>query len=372
MSLPSIVLSGLLGFASAGGVDLQEEGRKDTALLLKADDAASGELLSRMSSDMRNVFADANAITTFSHGLADQLGTEKEVVRERSFTINGSTSYLRFSHFDKSKEPIVTHWTFDAEGTILGLFVRPEGAGAVATTHDKYQTKTPLRFPFPGVWYTFWGGHNAIENYHVLDRGQRFAYDFCIVKDGKSHEGDGSKLEQFYAYGKPILAPGDGVVIATESGRPDLSPGKMDPMHPMGNHIIINHGKGEFSFLCHLRPGSIKVKRGDKVSAGQRIAECGNSGNTSEPHLHYHLQNTGKFGGGDGLPAQFRDIVIDGKNVAKGEPLRGQTVGNPHRPGQRRGLVSPPPSTRPPQGEARTKGLRGPANRRARQQQKDQ
>ena len=94
----------------------------------------------------------------------------------------------------------------------------------------------------------------------------------------------------------------------------------------MGNHVIIDHGNGEFSFLCHLRNGSVKVKPGDKVTKGQEIARCGNSGNTSEPHLHYHLQATGKFGDGDGLPAQFRDVVIDGKDVARGEPLRGQTI----------------------------------------------
>ena len=322
MSFAAIFFSALFAIKSA---DVQE-GQKVTALLLKADDGASGELFGRLSPEMKKVFTDAAAITAFSRGLADQLGAEEKVVRERSFPVGGMTSYLRVSRFEKSKEPVLTLWTFDAQGTVLGLFVRPEGAGAAATTHGEYQTKTPLRFPLQGAWYTFWGGHNAIENYHAVDRGQRFAYDLLILKDGKSHEGDGSKVEQFYAYGKPVLAPADGVVTATEADRPDMTPGKMDPLHPMGNHVIIDHGDGEFSFLCHLRLGSLKVKAGEKVSAGQPIAECGNSGNTSEPHLHYHLQDTGKFGDGDGLPAQFRDVVIDGEKVAKGEPLRGQTI----------------------------------------------
>lgn len=326
MSFPLVVFGCLASLITAGDFDPREEGRKDTALLLKADAAASGELFGRLSPEMKKVFADAKSITSFGRGITDQLGAEKKVIRERTFPADGLTSYLRISRFEKLKEPIATLWTFDDRGTILGLFVRPEGVGAAATTHDAYQTKTPLRFPLRGAWYTFWGGHNAIENYHVVDRGQRFAYDLLILKDGKSHDGDGSKVEQFYAYGQPILAPADGVVTATESDRPDMTPGTMDPAHPMGNYAIIDHGNGEFSFLCHLRPGSLKVKPGDKVSAGQRIAECGNSGNTSEPHLHYHLQNSGKFGDGDGLPAQFRNVVIDGKEVAKGEPLRGQTV----------------------------------------------
>lgn len=326
MSLVAILLGCLGAFVGTGDIDLQKQGQKDTALLLRGDDAGSGELFGRMSPEMKKVFNDAEAITKFSRGLIDAFGAEKKLVRERSFPVGDWTAYLRVSRFEKSKEPILTLWTFDAKGTILGLFVRPEGAGAAATTHDKYTTKTPLRFPVEGTWFTFWGGHNAVENYHAVDRGQRFAYDFLILKDGRSHEGDGSKVEQFFAFGKPILAPADGVVTATESGLPDMTPGKMDPAHAMGNHVIIDHGNGEFSFLCHLRNGSVKVKPGDKVRAGQEVARCGNSGNTSEPHLHFHLQTTGTFGNGDGLPAQFRNVAIDGKALDKGEPLRGQLV----------------------------------------------
>jgi hypothetical protein len=310
----------------AEGLDLEAEGRKDTALLLKADDAASRELFDRMSPEMKKVFTNADGLTKFSRGLVAGVGSEEKVVRERTFPTDGLVTYLRASRFKKSDDPLLILWTFDRKGAILGLFVRPQSAGAAATKHDEYTTMTPLRLPLKGTWFTFWGGHNAVENYHAVDRGQRFAYDLLILKDGRSHEGDGSKVEQFFAFDKPVLAPAEGVVTATESDLPDMTPGKMDPMHPMGNHVIIDHGNGEFSFLCHLRKGSVTVKAGDKVSKGQEIARCGNSGNTSEPHLHYHLQTSGKLGGGDGLPAQFLDVVIDGKDVARGEPLRGQTV----------------------------------------------
>lgn len=62
------------------------------------------------------------------------------------------------------------------------------------------------------------------------------------------------------------------------------------------------------------------------MKAGQTLGLCGNSGNSSEPHLHYHLQNTGIFFDGDGLPAQFLNYVADGKAVERGEPRKGQQV----------------------------------------------
>ena len=139
-------------------LDLQKEGRKDSALLLRASDAASRELFGRMSPEMKGLFTDAEGLTKFSRGLVEGFGAEQKVVRERTFPADGSISYLRVSRFKKSNKPILILWTFDAKGTILGLLVRPEDAGAAATTHDKYQTKTPLRLPVKGAWYTFWGG----------------------------------------------------------------------------------------------------------------------------------------------------------------------------------------------------------------------
>lgn len=111
-------------------------------------------------------------------------------------------------------------------------------------------------------------------------------------------------------------------------GLSDNKPGVMDRDHPTGNHVILDHGNGEFSFLAHLKQGSVAVKVGDRVKPGDKLGLCGNSGNTSEPHLHYHLQTTAKFGAGEGLPAQFLNYIADGKEVARGEPVQGQTIRN--------------------------------------------
>ena len=103
----------------------------------------------------------------------------------------------------------------------------------------------------------------------------------------------------------------------------------MNARQPVGNHIVIDHGNGEFSFLAHLRRGSLAIEVGQRVEAGARLGLCGNSGNSSEPHLHYHLQDTGVLHEGRGLPAQFRGYLADGAPVERGEPLKGQRVRMP-------------------------------------------
>jgi len=91
---------------------------------------------------------------------------------------------------------------------------------------------------------------------------------------------------------------------------------------------VIDHGNGEYSLLAHFRNGTVVPKVGDKVKRGMIVGRCGNSGNSSEPHLHYHLQNGPHFGAAEGLPAQFSDYVADGKKTARGEPTRGQKISN--------------------------------------------
>jgi len=96
--------------------------------------------------------------------------------------------------------------------------------------------------------------------------------------------------------------------------------------HPVGNGVVIDHGNGEFSLIAHLQPKTQHFKVGDKVKAGDVLGKCGNSGNTSEPHLHYHLQDGPDITTAEGLPAVFVGACVDGKKVAKAEPVRGQTI----------------------------------------------
>jgi murein DD-endopeptidase MepM/ murein hydrolase activator NlpD len=118
----------------------------------------------------------------------------------------------------------------------------------------------------------------------------------------------------------------EGRVVTVVDGIPDNVPGRMNSEQVAGNHVIIDHGAGEHSVLAHLRNGSVRVRPGDRVAAGRQLGKCGNSGNPSEPHLHYQLQNGPEFGVAAGLPARFTSYLADGQPVARGEPVRGQTI----------------------------------------------
>ena len=155
---------------------------------------------------------------------------------------------------------------------------------------------------------------------------QRFAIDFVIRRNGVTHSGDPSRLESYFCWDQLVLAPAEGTVVAVADELPDQAIGQTDAQNAAGNHVVLDLGKGEFAFLAHLKRGSVAMKVGDKVAPGQELGRCGNSGNTSEPHLHFHLQRTPVLHQGEGLPAFFEDYVADGKTVVRGEPAQGQVV----------------------------------------------
>jgi murein DD-endopeptidase MepM/ murein hydrolase activator NlpD len=95
---------------------------------------------------------------------------------------------------------------------------------------------------------------------------------------------------------------------------------------PLGNHVVLDLGNGEYAFFAHFKQGSVAVKPGDAVEPGATLGACGNSGHSSEPHLHFHVQDSPTPFSGDGLPAQFVDYVANGASVARGEPRRGERI----------------------------------------------
>jgi hypothetical protein len=228
-----------------------------------------------------------------------------------------------------AKAPFTVMFAFDATGRIAGLFVRPDPDAPreeYKSPFADYQTKTPLRLPFNGEWTVFWGGRTLAENYHAFTHDQRFAMDVLIVKNGSTHADGGKTLADYYCFGQPVLAPAEGTVAWAQDSLPDNQPGHMDPAHATGNSLVIDHGNGEYSLLAHLQRGSLRFKVGDHVPADALVGRCGNSGNTTEPHLHYHLQNGPKPFEAEGLPVQFTKLVVDGKAVERAEIVKGQVV----------------------------------------------
>lgn len=299
-----------------------EPGRAATERFFAGETAA---LWDTMNEEMRAALGSEQALAGFRTQVGAQLGDARELLSEDVSDAGGYTTYRRMARFEKVEVPVVVQFSFDPAGKIAGFFVRPVPEPA-PSDHEDYRTKADLRLPFDGEWTVVWGGRTPAENYHVVNASQRFAYDLLVVKDGSTRRGESEGPEDFYCWGKKILSPAAGTVTAAVDGLPDQAPGEMDPRNPAGNHVVIDHGEGEHSLLAHLRQGSVAVEEGQKVERGQLLGLCGNSGNTSEPHLHYHLQTAPSFGEGVGLPAQFRNYTADGKPVERGEPRQGQVV----------------------------------------------
>lgn len=196
------------------------------------------------------------------------------------------------------------------------------------------RNKTKLSLPFSGEWYTTWGGENPDQNQHFGSETQRYAMDFVMVDErGKSYKGNGDNNEDFYAFGQNIIAPCDATVVEAIDGVRDNTPGEMNTMHTGGNMIMLKTAENEFLILAHFKNGSVKVKAGEQVKKGEVLGQCGNSGNSSEPHLHFHLQNMPTHTFASGVRCYFDKLKVTsgkGKSVNKESymPVREDKVRN--------------------------------------------
>ena len=179
-----------------------------------------------------------------------------------------------------------------------------------------YKQKTSLIFPFRGRgrigqdWITN-GGHGGIFADFAIDvigLDQNYA---AQINDSNTNEAS-------VGWGREIIAPAAGTVVYARNdvpnntgGRPDLSSyaGLPDPAKAYGgNCVVIDHGNSEYSAMMHLQQGSVTVKIGDRVAAGQVIGKLGNSGDSFGPHLHYQLQSGPQIFHDQSLPISFQNI----------------------------------------------------------------
>ena len=194
----------------------------------------------------------------------------------------------------------------------------------VAVTPEGAAIGPPLR---GGVWLA--GNGPAPETGHrraLIPIGgrpsiaQRFAIDWVKVGDDhRTFTGDRLNNASYHAYGQDALAVGDGIVVAVKDGIPENIPGVNSRAVPItletvgGNHVIVDLGGGRYAFYAHLQPGSVRVKSGDRVKTGQVLGLVGNSGNSTEPHLHFHLSDGNSPLGSDGIPYLHQSFELVGQ-----------------------------------------------------------
>ena len=209
-------------------------------------------------------------------------------------------------------------------GMIAAVALAPLTYRAYPSSHAGSPSRVRFRVPLDGPITVGWGGDTPDVNYHVVAPDQRWAYDLLVAVDGSTYRGEGRECSDYSIYDRPVLAPADGTVRAVVDGEPDMPIGQLGGgADPGGNHVVLNVAPGEFLFLCHFKPGSLRVKVGDAVVRGQEIARVGNSGNTSEPHLHIHLQDTPVPGIAEGIPLEFHGYRTGGRLVDRGMPRGG-------------------------------------------------
>ncbi len=192
--------------------------------------------------------------------------------------------------------------------------------------------QTVLSLPFAGRWLARNSPARRVPSHGVDLMGERYAIDFIGV-DEQRRTADRrdwrtvlatEPAERFVGFGRPILAPADGVVVEAHDGEVDhegrrsqlaLVPYALGQAARLrqgvraiaGNHLIIALPGGRaYVALVHLRAGSLRVAPGEEVATGQQIAECGNSGNSTQPHVHLQVMDSRDLSVARGLPMTFR------------------------------------------------------------------
>ena len=168
---------------------------------------------------------------------------------------------------------------------------------------------------------------------------QRFAIDWVkIGPDGRTFRGKAQENRSYHAYGSELLAVADGEIVAVHDGIPENVPGPESRAVPItletvaGNYVMLALGDDQFAVYAHLQPGTLRVKAGDVVKRGQVLGLLGNSGNSTEPHLHFHVCNGPTALTSEGIPYvhdAFDLYDSSGKSVPKRRelPLLNAVVG---------------------------------------------
>lgn len=163
-----------------------------------------------------------------------------------------------------------------------------------------HQLKRKIANPFYSMFLPFWGEWFVSQGYDgkITHLGEwSKALDFVIVDEhDHTYQNVGHKLDSFYCYNKPVLAPADGYVYDIVNYVDENEINEVNVQQNWGNSIVINHLNGLYTQISHLKKESLIVNIGDYVKKGTLLATCGNSGRSPEPHIHFQAQHIPTIG----------------------------------------------------------------------------
>ncbi len=288
-----------------------------TKLVSFFNESKNDSIVAMFSPEM-NAALPLEKFTQVSAGLKMQLGSIKK------------TRFIRLQKLSAFYET-----TFD--NAVLGMTItlndKNEISGLLFAEYKEakeiIRNATKMKLPFKGEWNVTWGGDTKEQNYHVESVAQKNAFDILIKdKNGSTHKGTGATNEDYYAFGKELYAPCDGEIVLVVDGIKDNIPGNLNPIYVPGNTVIIKTAIGEYVFFAHFKQHSIVVKQGQKVSTGELLGLCGNSGNSTEPHLHFHLQNDEDMVKATGAKCYFDQLKVNGILKLDYSPVKGDKISN--------------------------------------------
>ncbi len=255
----------------------------------------------------------------------------KEETGSPDLFANGTMSWVRI--------PFARPWFARADRVEFQFRFKDPQGGVSTASHavpiGDYQQKTTFRLPFSGTWAVNVG--NDLSTGHRrsgLNGLTSYGWDFVkLGPNGMPFRTDGKTPEDFYTFGEPVLAAADGTVVDVRNDigpygvgkAPDADTLRKDGDLFAGNLVTMDHGNGEYTLTCHMLAGSVPVKVGDRLTAGQVIGKVGTSGFAGVPHIHFNLITGAKWLEAKGLPSLFSDF----ERIRQGAPPQKIPLGDP-------------------------------------------